>query len=448
MVLLDLLAQLAPPRRWRLTVAHFNHQLRGRSSDADQRLVQRGAAKLGLRFVAGHADVRKHAQRRKLSVEMAARELRHRFLARAARRLKLSTIAVAHHADDQIELFFLRLLRGSGGEGLAGMKWRNPSPSDPAVELVRPLLDLTKAALHAYAINRGVTWREDASNALTNVQRNRIRHDLLPWLERKFGAAFHATLPRLMEIVGAESEFVTEVAEQWLTTRAGASFRRHGPAASPTRPAHRPDFATLPAAVQRRCLHLQLLWHGVAPDFELVEQLRLAPDRPVSVGPNLCAQHNQNGRIELRRAQPQWPKPRPSAGTTKRVELRGRAGETDFGDVEFSWRILAAHGARRGTPAHGREVFDADKTGRRMILRHWRAGDRFQPLGLPAATKLQDLFTNRKIPRAQRHRLIVAQKEGGEIFWVEGLRIGEHFKLDKSTRHRLKWTWRRPKPGV
>ncbi len=448
MVLLDLLTQLAQPHRWRLTVAHFNHQLRGRSSDADERLVQRGAAKLGLRFVAGRADARKHAQRRKLSVEMAARELRHRFLARTAWRLKIPTITVAHHADDQIELFFLRALRGSGGEGLAGMRWRNPSPSDPAVELVRPLLDLTKATLRDYAIGRGVTWREDASNALTNARRNRIRHELLPWLERKFGAAFHTTLPRLMEIVGAESEFVTAAAERWLATQAGESLREHGSTANSASLAHRRVFAALPAAVQRRCLHLQLLRHGVAPDFELVEQLRLAPDRPVSVGPNLCAQRNQDGRIELRRAQPQRPKPRPSEGTSKRVELRGRVGGADFGGVQFFWRILAAPGARRGRPAPGREVLDADKTGRRVILRHWRAGDRFQPLGLPAATKLQDLFTNRKIPRAQRHRLIVAQKEGGEILWVEGLRIGEHFKLDKSTRHRLKWTWRRPKPGV
>ena len=87
------------------------------------------------------------ARAQRLSLEMAARKLRHDFLARTARRRHIPIVALAHHADDQLELFFLRLLRGSGGEGLAGMKWRNPSPSDAEVQLVRPLLDQPKAVL-------------------------------------------------------------------------------------------------------------------------------------------------------------------------------------------------------------------------------------------------------------------------------------------------------------
>ena len=83
----------------------------------------------------------------------------------AAAQRRIPSVALAHHADDQLELFFLRLLRGSGGEGLAGMKWRNPSPSDPDIELVRPLLDQPKAALVEYAAEQGIRYREDASNA-------------------------------------------------------------------------------------------------------------------------------------------------------------------------------------------------------------------------------------------------------------------------------------------
>ena len=95
-------------------MAHFNHQLRGRSSDADEKLVRQTAAALNLPFVVVRADVRGFAKKLKLSIEMAARKLRHEFFVRAARERKISVVALAHHADDQVELFFLRALRGAG----------------------------------------------------------------------------------------------------------------------------------------------------------------------------------------------------------------------------------------------------------------------------------------------------------------------------------------------
>src|SRR5690349_18663124 len=112
MVLLQLLHKLAPKHRWKLTIAHYNHQLRGRSSDADERLVRNVAVKYRLPIAVAEGNVRKFAKSRGISIEMAARSLRHDFLAQTATRLKIPTIAVAHHADDQLELFFLRLLRG------------------------------------------------------------------------------------------------------------------------------------------------------------------------------------------------------------------------------------------------------------------------------------------------------------------------------------------------
>src|SRR5580765_1600927 len=117
MVLLQLLHTLALKFHWKLAVAHFNHQLRGRSSDADERLVRTAAKELQLPFLTERGEVKAHAGRTGQSIEMAARELRHEFLTRSPRRLKCGCIALAHHQGDQVELFFLRLLRGSGGEG-------------------------------------------------------------------------------------------------------------------------------------------------------------------------------------------------------------------------------------------------------------------------------------------------------------------------------------------
>ncbi|MCS7338337.1 MAG: tRNA lysidine(34) synthetase TilS, partial [Verrucomicrobiae bacterium] len=240
-VLLHVLLELAREFDWQLTVAHFNHKLRGREADTDEQFVRQLAKQLNLACVCGRGDVRQYARHHKLSIEAAARVLRHRFLARAAKRLGIPTVALAHHADDQVELFFVRLLRGAGGSGLAGMRWRSPSPADPQVELVRPLLDQPKATLVRYAATRKIPFRQDTSNFSKNQLRNRVRNLLLPWLKRQFGQGFLKTIPRLMELVGAEAEFAAAAAAQWLRAKRRTAFEK------------------LPVAVQRQCVLNQLI---------------------------------------------------------------------------------------------------------------------------------------------------------------------------------------------
>jgi len=120
------------------------------------------------------------------------------------------------------------------------------------------------------------------------------------------------------------------------------------------------------------------------------------------------------------------------------------AGKPAFFDgVKFDW-CLAARRTRNLPKARvGRECFDADKVGSRIVLRHWRAGDRFQASGMKLPVKLQDLFVNGKVPQAERHALIVAETASGEIFWVERLRIAERFKVSGTTNRCLQWHWKR-----
>jgi tRNA(Ile)-lysidine synthase len=422
MVLLQLLAQLAPARRWRLAVAHFNHQLRGPASHAYERLVERTAKKLGLPFAVGRADVRAHALADGTSIEMAARELRHRFLAQVAARRKIHVIAVAHHADDQVELFFLRLLRGAGAEGLAGMKWRNPSPANTPITLARPLLAESKAALAAWAVREKIPFREDATNAQLDIRRNRIRHELIPLLTGKYQPALASVILRQMDILAADADFVNQAARKWLSAK---------------RP---PRFAALPVALQRGCLQLQLAQKGVVASFELIEQIRAFKDRPVTVNADRVVLRDAVGRVRLDAVrQPAF------GGGQSRRRLAGRAGEFVFDNVRFRWKIGQPGAGTVNAPKNtlNTEHFDADKVGKVIGLRHWRPGDRFQPIGMTGGVKLQDLFTNRKIPRAERHRLVVATTAAGELFWVEGLRMAERFKLDQTTVRGLQWYWER-----
>jgi tRNA(Ile)-lysidine synthase len=419
MVLLHVLRHLAGTEGWKLTVAHFNHQLRGKAGEADERWVRQTARAFKLPCFTGRGDVRAAARKEGISLEMAGRKLRHEFLARTARRLGIGTIALGHHADDQVELFFLRLLRGTGGQGLAGMQWSNASPGDPSIRLVRPLLDQTKDALREASQTAGVRYCEDATNAALDIERNRVRHELIPLLRRNYQARLEQRVLRLMDVAGAEAEVVAGLAARWLE-----GLRRK-------------KFDRLAVAVQRRVIHKQLLRLGQAPDFDLVERLRLMPNTAVSVNAGQSVRRDAEGMVGLQKAaEVQF-----GSGCEK-IALAKKSGRAVFGGLALLWEI-GKGGGRDSKPEANVEYFDADKVGERVCLRHWQPGDRFQPIGTRSARKLQDLFTNMKVPRSQRHRRVVAATIRGELFWVEGLRMSEGFKLGPETVRRLKWRWRR-----
>lgn len=425
MVLLHLLHKLSKEHKWRLTIAHLNHRLRGRSSDADERLVVRVANTLGLPIVIDHADVKNRARSTRLSVEMAAREARHEFLARTAGRLKIPSIALAHHANDQVELFFVRLLRGSGSEGLGGMKWRNLSPFRPKgteINLVRPLLHQSKESLREYAGTEKIKSREDASNESLDILRNRIRHELIPLLRRKYQSVLEKMVLRLMDITGAEMHVTEQVAQKWVARKALILPEQ---------------FSQLPVAIQRRVLQLELRRHKIPVDFALVERLRADTDVPLTVSPDTAVVCDANGKLHLRA-----PVSFALNSNQLDVHLKARAGEAVFNGRHVRWKTSPQKTFRRPPSCAGREIFDAEKVGSHIILRHWRAGDRFQPIGLAQSVKLQDLFTNKGIPRAKRHELLVATTVKNEVFWVEGVRISERFKLTRATRRQLIWCWK------
>ncbi|MBK7998985.1 MAG: tRNA lysidine(34) synthetase TilS [Verrucomicrobia bacterium] len=419
MVLLHVLARMAPKHRWQLVVAHFNHQLRGRSSDADERLVRETARKLRLTFASGGADVKRAAREGGLSIEMAARRCRHDFFSREAKVRGIRRIVLAHHAEDQVELFFLRLLRGAGPQGLAGMKVLAPSPWDNAVKLVRPLLECSRDEIEAFASAEGVRFRNDASNASSEFLRNRVRHELLPLLRSQFQPALSKVVLRQMEILSAENDFMDSELNRLLSK----------PLAS---------FDALPVALQRRVLQKQLEREGVAPEFEWIESLRSAAGKVISVSGDVSVFRDEFGRLLVRRS---GTVPRSEAEV--RLSLSRKSGQGTFAGLSWNWTRLLVKGGRLPKFATGTEWFDADRVGREVVLRHWRAGDRFQPIGMATSQKLQDLFTNLKVPRAERVQRVVATTAAGEIWWVEGLRIGELFKLHSSTRTRLRWSWQR-----
>ena len=267
-----------------------------------------------------------------------------------------------------------------------------------------------------FARRNRIAFREDATNRSVDIARNRVRRQLLPLLRRRFQANIDEAVLRSMELVRAEAEFVAAESAAWIKDK-------------------RVAFARLPFALQRRVLQIELVRAGIAPEFERLEQLRRRENEWIAVRTGLVCRRTSDGQIETRGLMEA-----PFSPDEKRIEL-GTATRAAFGNAQISWRLVRLRRRPRIQP--DTEFFDADAVGPRVVLRHWRAGDRLEPIGLGRSAKLQDLFVNQKIPRERRHRLLVAASEAGEIFWVEGLRIGERFKVAPQTKRILRWQWKR-----
>ena len=197
-----------------------------------------------------------------------------------------------------------------------------------------------------------------------------------------------------------------------------------------------------PEAVQRQVVHEQLITLGAEPDFDWVEWLRSNTGQPLTLAPGSTVVLQATGRVE-------WHKPVRIKFSGKTRLLRvpvgtGRAqGEAVFAGATLKWRVFRRTRSLLLARQAGVEWFDAERIGPEIRLGHWRAGDRFQPIGMRTSTKLQDWFTNRKVPAARRRELILARSEQGTIFWVEGERIGEAAKVSPNTRWVLEWRWKR-----
>jgi len=296
------------------------------------------------------------------------------------------------------------------------MRPQSVSPSDKTITLVRPLLDEPKIALAEFARRRRIAFREDATNRSTDIPRNRVRRELLPLLRQKYQPNVDVIARRTMELLRAEAEFVRDEAQRWLKTPEGQPFDR------------------IPVALQRRVVQLQLRNAGIDADFQLIEQLRLNIEEWTTLDPQTLCRLRASGRVESKTVETSS-----FQAVERKLLLRSTTKCMTFGSLRLAWTFKRGS---RPAPKPRTEFFDADAVGEVIILRHWSAGDRFQPIGMSQPVKIQDLFVNQKIPRTSRYGLVIATTEDGQIFWVEGLRIGERFKITPATRRILQWSWR------
>jgi tRNA(Ile)-lysidine synthase len=247
----------------KLIVCHLNHQLRGRPGDADARFVTKLAVKYQTNVEIGSVNIRALAKEKRLSIETAAREARYSFFAKLAKRHRCHTIFLAHHADDLVETFLLNLFRGAGGTGLAAMREVSTRRiKDVELTIVRPLLQVWRKEIDDYVRDYQIKFREDATNKNINPLRNRIRHRIIPYLEKTLGRNIRQNIWRTAMIAAEEEKWIENELPD--STDADLSV---------------PKIRALPIALQRRAILKWLRSQNISDvGFNVIERVRSLTD--------------------------------------------------------------------------------------------------------------------------------------------------------------------------
>ena len=422
-VLLDLRQELGIV----LSVAHFNHQIRGPEADADSKFVENLAVNYQIQLHAGSGSVPDHAAAEKISIETAARDLRHQWFASLIEQGKADKIATAHTQDDQAETVLMRIIRGTGVRGLAGIASEHKEK-----HLVRPLLATTRREIEAYLKSLDQPWREDSSNRDAGHTRNRVRHTLLPLLERQFNPGIRQTLADMAELAKAEEDYwshqlaslLPRLVREGKPSRSGRSLSGDSQGVLAV---NLIELRALPTALQRLVLHGIAERLGLSLEFKHIQQLMLligtekAGKKLVLPGDLMV---NRTGR-ELQFSQNTEES---SKNYRYSLPVPGEVVVRELGST-IRARLISA-GKQKVSGYNAASLLNPSLLEPELIVRNWRAGDRFLPAHSQSPKKVKELLQPARLGQefsvVQRKAWPVIES-AGQIVWVKGFPVSRDF---------------------
>ena len=407
-----------------LIVAHLNHGIREEEAKRDSDFVKETAKSLGLTFVYGEVDTLKFKEESALSLEDAARTLRYKFFNQVLNKHYATKIATAHTMDDQAETVLMRLLRGSGSKGLSGI----PPVSN---SIVRPLIDTSRSEVEEYLRSKKVEWVEDTTNESKEFLRNRVRHDLLVELE-SYNPQIKETLSRTADILRAEEEFISKEA-----------LKHFGDIFSPNKSELIGDlkhYRNIDKSLRFSLLRLAI--EKITGSLKNISSIHI-----VSADDFLLSDA-ASGEVEL----PQGTvmvKGYDIFLVTKKSELEREfsytiqtVGKWSFPEFEVELSILKTDTLDENDESVA--YFDPETVKFPLQVRNFNPGDRFSPLGMTTSKKLQDYFTDIKLPQFLRSRVPIFICSG-EIMWLGGIRLDNRFKITDKNKEVLMMKLIRPR---
>lgn len=417
--LLDLLSRL-PGFAPRLVAAHLNHCLRGPESDRDEEFVRSLAEQYRIPLECRRVDVKAYSQREQLNLEDAGRRARIDFFSELRASWRATAVALAHHADDQAETVLMRLLRGAGPGGLAGMPYRNGRG------FIRPLLGIKRAELAAYLAEQGLSWREDSSNQDTAFLRNRIRHDLLPMLEQ-YNPAIRERLAATAAVLSDEHHLLSRLTEEIVDQACDMDGDTFACSVK--------ELSKMPPALRRRFLRLMLerlagnLEHFTGQHIAALERLLDSP-RPNAVLnlPQRIIAVREYRSLVLRRASAQKPP------AMDELAIAGTGHYPLAGGASLTLTAVPAAAAFRAFRplASNTALIDPERNPFPWHVRTFRNGDRIVPFGMTGSKKVKEIFIDAKVPLSRRRNTPLLFC-GDTLLWVCGLRFSQLARLDDTS---------------
>ncbi|MBC2582590.1 tRNA lysidine(34) synthetase TilS [Clostridium sp. DJ247] len=420
--LLNILYRVKDDLNITIYAAHVNHGLRGKESDEDEEYVRNFCSELNIEFMSKRVDIDKISKVKNISCESAGREARYEFFEELKRKLGLQKIAIAHNLNDQAETVLMRIMRGTGVEGLVGIK-----PVRDKI-FVRPLINSTRDEIEAYCRENNLYPRIDKTNLEPIYSRNKIRLQLIPYIKENFNKDIVQGLNRLADSARVDNEYLDMISKE--------KYKKYCDISTEKIIISKEAFLENEAIITRMLRLALYNFLGYLYNFEKVhiyDIIRIqshATGKKINLPNNICVINNY-GHIYILKNKKENIK-------SSQREYKLHIGRNQLDDIKLKVNIKLVNKQEIANINKQDLVkyFDYDKIKENIILRYRKDGDRFMPSGMKGHKKLKDFFIDLKIPKERRENIPLICF-GNEIGWIIGYRVSEIFKIDKYTQNIL-----------
>ncbi|NMM62171.1 tRNA lysidine(34) synthetase TilS [Clostridium sp. P21] len=420
--LLHILYSLRNQLNIQLCAAHVNHCLRGDEADKDEEYVRKFCEDLNIEFRSRSVDINKMMEKENISCESAGRKARYDFFNNVKKELNAQKIAIAHNANDQAETILMRIMRGTGLEGLMGIK----AVRDDV--FVRPLINTTRQEIEEYCDIQNIKPRIDKTNLETIYSRNRVRLQLIPYIQENFNKDIVKVLNRLSDTIKIDNEYLEIVAKE--------KFKRYCDIQTEKVIISKEAFLENEAIITRIIRKALYTITGTLNNFEKVHIYDIIDVQSKSTGKDIDLANNiivsnKYGDIHiLKKSQ------KSKVEENKSYFIHKGVNDIKEYRLRVITRIVDSKENVDFKSSRLTKYFDYDKVGNEIIIRHRREGDKFVPLGMKGNKKLKDFFMDEKITKDQRQHIPIICFDN-EIGWVVGYRVSELFKVNENTKNIL-----------
>lgn len=420
-VLLDILFNLSKKIGYELSIAHFNHKIRSKTSDIDEQFVISLAKYYQLRIHSASGKVKDYAKKNSISVETAARVLRYNFFEKVSRTINADLLATAHTQDDNVETFFMNIFRGSGITGLSGIpKVRQLIKN---VRIIRPLIDIPKNELIEYAKARNLQWREDESNDWLDYTRNKIRHKLIPTLENEYSPAVKENVQRITKFLQGADEFIQErileLSEMIINKESSDSYSININILNSNN-------KFIQGEIISRFLKIELEIPQV--NYTQIEGILNLKDKEtgsIFAIDKFWTCVKDRTKIVFRK----------NLLPVKIHQEIEKIGVYVFGTKKLTLKEVSKNEVILNDNKDT-EYFDFDKFPLIVTLRNWQEGDIIKPLGSTGRMKVSDFLINNKVNTFDKNFVYVLAREN-EVIWVLNYQINDKYKITDNTKRFL-----------